>query len=136
MCTRSIVMQPARANPSDWTGDGPAIPALSRVTEALSLVPASVSPPIHVRSTTVGGFVTLQIVPPWGLAATSGVSWSDGFSRTHEGYEEHEQPFRPHTVSFGSYLRDEPWASAPGRTTSARCRQAAGARYAASADAA
>src|SRR4051794_2115582 len=93
MCTRSIVIQPASANPSDWTGDGPAIPALSRLTEALSLVPASVSPPIHVRSTTVGGFVTLQIVPRRALGATSGVSSSDGLSRSHEGYEEHEQPF-------------------------------------------
>src|SRR4051812_42966404 len=53
-----MVMQPASAKASAWTGDGPTMPALSRVIELLSLVPESTSSPVHSRSTTVGGFAT------------------------------------------------------------------------------
>src|SRR5689334_21732310 len=56
-------MQPVNANASAWTGDGPATPALSRVIDALPLVPENFSSPIHSRSTMVGGFAdTKQIV--------------------------------------------------------------------------
>src|SRR5881628_1886764 len=55
-------MQPASANASACTGDGPATPALSSVIEAGPLVPERIRLPVHVRSTTVGGLATSGIV--------------------------------------------------------------------------
>lgn len=56
MCATSVVMHPAIANPSACTGDGPVMPLLSKVIDALSLLPENFRSPIHERSTIVGGF--------------------------------------------------------------------------------
>src|SRR5438128_1024063 len=63
MSTTSVVMQPARAAPSASTGDGPAVPVLSSVSDALLAVAENLRSPIQVRSTIVGGLVTLQHRP-------------------------------------------------------------------------
>jgi hypothetical protein len=55
MCATSAAMQDVSAAANDWTGDGPASPALSIVIDALSIVAENFNSPIHVRSTTVGG---------------------------------------------------------------------------------
>src|SRR3954453_4516732 len=57
-----MVMQPASANASACTGDGPATPALSSVIDADPLVPERIRLPVQVRSTTVGGLATSGIV--------------------------------------------------------------------------
>src|SRR4051795_3560127 len=62
MWPTSMVMQPASANASACTGDGPATPALSSVIDAGPLVPERIRLPVQVRSTTVGGLATSGIV--------------------------------------------------------------------------
>ena len=62
----STDMQPASANASVWTGDGPDWLSPSIVIELFGLFDdkANLSPSFHARSTTVGGFEgTEEILP-------------------------------------------------------------------------
>ena len=57
-CTMSADMQPANANASVCTGEGPFLLSPSIVIALFALLdePANCSPPVQARSTTVGGF--------------------------------------------------------------------------------
>src|SRR5438309_7644661 len=59
-------MQPASANASVWTGDGPDWLSPSIVIELFGLFDdeANLSPSFHARSTTVGGFDSTEEILP------------------------------------------------------------------------